>query len=488
MPLQFPISEPRVNPGSVVPGPSGEYDFAGSFLKGYQASRVLAGIPQQQDQLSLDIQRQRLNQEAQSFPIELTKGILGNKKDEFALAHADQDRQLDVANKLTDIYGTPGVYSEQPTAVGPTGPQQVPQDLVNVNIPEVGNVWLSPNEIQKFQKDKINLWLTKLLTQDQLVRGRADYTEQLRQNRPGAMWMTNPQGQLEYVKVPPGGTAPAGYSRPQDVTVYDDPITGTPYIINKALRKAFTVDNAGGTVEVGMDQVPQEAFEGEEGDVGQPQRGDKFSVGGKKSITEGAIDDVNATFSTLGLLRQMGPFIQQGKGGLEGASSWVGAMTGSDPASVDFEAADTQMRLAGQALIKGIPSDRDAQLLTNTLPGFLKADARNKARFDIALKIAKNNLLNRIAFYKGTGVRIPDYIFNKAKGYGIDVGSIDGVAGWEDGQEPFKLSDAERQAFISGKSLPPERKKQTSGSGPKGDPDYEVQIKGLGPVKVWFHD
>jgi hypothetical protein len=88
----------------------------------------------------------------------------------------------------------------------------------------------------------------------------------------------------------------------------------------------------------------------------------------------------------------------------------------------DWEAARNNIKLAAQAIIKGIPSDFDVRTLETTLPDINLPENRNQARIQ-ELKLQFQGLIrDAISYYQGKNYDIPPHIYDMAKQFGVNVG------------------------------------------------------------------
>jgi hypothetical protein len=106
----------------------------------------------------------------------------------------------------------------------------------------------------------------------------------------------------------------------------------------------------------------------------------------------------------------------------------------SDPARA-FQTARDRLRLASQAMIKGIPSNYDVQIVLDTLADLGINEKTNKERLSQARNAYTSVLRDTIAFHKGSNQIIPDHISRMAQAVGVDVKSI---KPWDGKSDPFE--------------------------------------------------
>ena len=111
------------------------------------------------------------------------------------------------------------------------------------------------------------------------------------------------------------------------------------------------------------------------------------------------------------------------------------AALGVDPKAQQFEAAKKQMKLAAQAMIKGIPSNFDVQTVIDTLPDLSSAESNNKIRIELARDITKTILKNAIGYYLYNRVAIPPFMLQQAKALGVDMQN---VRPWDGKTDPLQ--------------------------------------------------
>ena len=89
--------------------------------------------------------------------------------------------------------------------------------------------------------------------------------------------------------------------------------------------------------------------------------------------------------------------------------------------SKEFEAARANMKLAAQALIKGIPSNFDVQTVINTLPDITLPKSVNETRLNNTEKVLRRVLKAKISYYKGLGYEVPEVFINTALELGVNA-------------------------------------------------------------------
>lgn len=149
-------------------------------------------------------------------------------------------------------------------------------------------------------------------------------------------------------------------------------------------------------------------------------------------------------------------------GRVKGIGSKVGAFFGTDKDAIDFNTARSNLRVQGQAIIKGIPSNYDIQSFMETVPNLLAPDVANESRIKFTREVLDDTLKGTISFYQGTGYKIPQFVADLAKKRGIDLNDI---KPWNGDTNNYPLDDVYRKHEAQIKKLSAEK---AGGSVPKG--------------------
>lgn len=168
MAIQLANFTPQVNRGSMVDLPPVD-DFSESVVKGYQAGRIFAGIPQQLDELKIAQQQQEFDQNSQMFPEKLKLVQQENLNqpvnrelaigkflgDPSTVTNMDTGPVVPVGNShmaLTQQFAAPNANRTIPGAIS----EQVPSDTREINIPGYPGVGVSPTVGKNFELQKRN--------------------------------------------------------------------------------------------------------------------------------------------------------------------------------------------------------------------------------------------------------------------------------------------------------------------------------------------
>ncbi len=127
------------------------------------------------------------------------------------------------------------------------------------------------------------------------------------------------------------------------------------------------------------------------------------------------------------------------KGQLSKAQVYTHPYLGSNPKAIKFDTAQKNLKLAAQALIKGIPSNFDVQTMINTIPAFGLSEEVNKSRLDFTRESMKDLVEGYIGYYKSLNYKIPAFAKKVAKDLNLDMAAIPPT---QEGADPFqKLID-----------------------------------------------
>lgn len=148
----------------------------------------------------------------------------------------------------------------------------------------------------------------------------------------------------------------------------------------------------------------------------------QLSQKGYKPLPSEAQDSLSQAFDAFDALDVMKKNMSE-TGVITGRVSQAQAALGFNQPAIDFDTGRNNMKLAAQALIKGIPSNFDVQTMVNTLPALGLPESVNKSREDFSRKLLKNLVKRTVAYYKGTGHNIPPGILKEAQKRGIDIGA-----------------------------------------------------------------
>lgn len=144
---------------------------------------------------------------------------------------------------------------------------------------------------------------------------------------------------------------------------------------------------------------------------------------GAKPLPTVAQDNLSQAFDAFKALGQMQSGLSE-TGIVEGRISQAQAALGFNKKAIEFQTARANMKLAAQALIKGIPSNFDVQTVIDTLPEIGQPESVNKSRLKFSNDLLKSLVSRTIAYYKGTGYKIPQNIIEEAKKHGIAPESV----------------------------------------------------------------
>jgi len=169
-------------------------------------------------------------------------------------------------------------------------------------------------------------------------------------------------------------------------------------------------------------------------------------------LPETAQDNFNQAFDALDSLGMMERNLGETGIVYGNVVGRVGAATGLNEGAIEFQTGRANMKLAAQALIKGIPSNFDVQTVINTLPEIGKPEPVNQSRINYSKELLNNLVKRTVAYYKGTGKVIPEEIIVEAEKRGIKIQSVepwDGKGDPMDGIEPplptYTLEQAKKQ-------------------------------------------
>lgn len=151
-------------------------------------------------------------------------------------------------------------------------------------------------------------------------------------------------------------------------------------------------------------------------------------------------EDLNGAFDALRNLKVMDSSLSE-TGRFQGLISKGQVFFGANQKAIDFETARNNMKLAAQAIIKGIPSNFDVSTVIDTLPAMTLPENVNKSRVQESNKKLSNLIKNVIAYYKGTNTVIPKPIIEQARQYGIN---IDVISPWSGKGDPLTGSSTDK--------------------------------------------
>ncbi len=100
-----------------------------------------------------------------------------------------------------------------------------------------------------------------------------------------------------------------------------------------------------------------------------------------------------------------------------------------------------------QAVIKGVPTEFDIARFESTMPDPRLSPTVNRERLKTARQMADDLMLDKIAYFKGTGNQIPEHVARWAKDRGLNV---DQIRPWDQSGDPF----ARTMQKYSGKMAP----------------------------------
>lgn len=180
--------------------------------------------------------------------------------------------------------------------------------------------------------------------------------------------------------------------------------------------------------------------------------GQAFSQGYRwkpEALPQKAQDSLDQALDAFSALDKMEAGVGE-SGIMKGQMSAIQAALGRNDRAVEFQTGRANMKLAAQALIKGIPSNFDVQTVIDTLPDITLSEPVNKSRIRYSRGILTELVKRTIAYYKGTGYQIPDYVLAQARKAGVDIDSISPWSGQGDpleGVATGSIAD-DRQAII----------------------------------------
>jgi hypothetical protein len=155
-----------------------------------------------------------------------------------------------------------------------------------------------------------------------------------------------------------------------------------------------------------------------------------------KPLPKDAQEGLSQALDAFKALEMMESGISE-SGRVEGLLSKGQAMVGMNQKAIEFETARANMKLAAQALIKGIPSNFDVETVINTLPDLGLPETVNRSRIDFSRELLENMVRRTVAFYKGTGHKIPGLVLREAHRYGVPLSDVSAWSGTPGDDDPF---------------------------------------------------
>ena len=131
---------------------------------------------------------------------------------------------------------------------------------------------------------------------------------------------------------------------------------------------------------------------------------------------------------------------------VKGTFSYLVGQAGFDQGAADLNTGTNNLRLGAQALVPGVPSNKDLGVVLSTLPSPHLATPVNESRLKFSKEIMGDLVEATISVYKGQGFFIPQHYKNLAKKYDRN---IDKIQPW-DQQSPVgdKIAD-KAEAFLA---------------------------------------
>lgn len=177
---------------------------------------------------------------------------------------------------------------------------------------------------------------------------------------------------------------------------------------------------------------PPSAASGASPQTGTPASGPK-SLGPGKAVSRDVLETLSQAQQAARALKDIEKGIGE-TGVIEGRISKGQAALGFNKKAIDFETARNNLKLAAQAMIKGIPSNFDVQTVIDTLPDLTQAESVNRSRAKFTRQSLKDLTEGTIGYYKTLGFAIPEFAEDFARGLGVDPAK---VQPWDGKSDPF---------------------------------------------------
>ena len=234
--------------------------------------------------------------------------------------------------------------------------------------------------------------------------------------------------------------------------------------------------------DVGENGQPITRFiEFERGKAGAPGRPvQELGTGTKappKPLSSSELEGINQVRTGIRALGMMENLVKRGgTGRIKGLQSRAESWLGTDKDAVDFRVAKDQLRLGAQAIVPGIPSNFDVELVMNTQPSEFDPKPLANAKINFLRSSFKDMIETKIAFFKGTNTQLPPDLYAIGEQLGISVDKVPELSQEQTIQRVQKLNAQmrERVKLLGGQTTPiapgtPQAVKPVTGGGPSID-------------------
>lgn len=178
---------------------------------------------------------------------------------------------------------------------------------------------------------------------------------------------------------------------------------------------------------------------------------------GSQPIGTGAASDINHGLTNQNNINQLRQLAETLQGGVDkdgrinpkAVLQYAGGVIGTNDASNAWNANYNQLRANVQSLIKGTPSNRDAQIFEATIPQFFDPYNVKIAKLDALDAVNKSLVTLTIQEHQATKQALPQEILAQAQQLGIDVGGLPSMTIQQTRDARTRLANAV-QAKVSG--------------------------------------